>query len=78
MKRSNYTTGAQKRKPIDAGSGGKLENDHNKQGQAPPSQIHQALRTPQSRDDRQAQLGSDNQSHMRKDGVMTPQGGRSH
>lgn len=52
-----------------------MENDHNKQGQAPPSQIHQALRTPQSRDDRQAQLGSDNQSHMRKGGVMTPQVG---
>lgn len=78
MARSKYTTSTEKRKLVRAGSGGKVDNDHNKQGQAAPTQIHQSLRTPQSRDDRQSQLGADNQSHTRKGGVMSPQGGRSH
>ena len=78
MIRSKYKTSSQKRKPTRPGSGGKVDNDHNCQGATAPTQIHQALRTPQSRDDRQAQLGADNQSHMRKGGVQTPEGGRSH
>lgn len=47
---------------------GKVENDHNKHGQAEPTQLHESLRTPRSRHDRDAQLGSSNQSRARRGG----------
>lgn len=55
--------------PIEGDLGGKLANDHNKTGQQPPHQKNQGRRTPASRDDRQAQLGSHNQSWTRKGGA---------
>lgn len=50
---------------------GKVENDHNKQGAQAPTQKNEGQRTPQSRHDREAQIGN-NQSHMRQGG---PNGG---
>ena len=66
MTRSKYKTSTQKRKPIRPGSGGKVDNDHNRQGALAPTQLHQGQRTPLSRDDRQAHLGADNQSRERR------------
>ena len=74
MTRSKYKTSTQKRKPIRPGSGGKVDNDHNRQGALAPTQLHQGQRTPQSRDDRQAQLGADNQSQSRRSALKGPQG----
>lgn len=45
---------------------GKVENDFNKQGEQEPTQKHEGRRTPESRADREAQIGSDNQSHQRR------------
>lgn len=53
-------------KPARSGSGGKLANDHNKQGLQPPEQKNEPRRTPLSRNDRDTQLGADNQSRERK------------
>ena len=75
MTRSKYKTSTQKRKPIRPGSGGKVDNDHNRQGALAPTQLHQGQRTPQSRDDRQAQLDADNQSQSRRGAALKgPQG----
>jgi hypothetical protein len=74
MTRSKYKTSTQKRKPVRPGSGGKVDNDHNRQGAAPPTQLHQGQRTPQSRDDRQAKLGAGNQSQSRKGASKGRQG----
>lgn len=72
MTRSKYKTSTQKRKPIRPGSGGKVDNDHNRQGAV--TQLHQGQRTPQSRDERQAKLGADNQSQSRRGALNGPQG----
>ena len=40
-----------------AGQSGKLENDHNKQGQEAPTQKTEGRRTPQSRHDREDHIG---------------------
>ena len=53
-------------KPARPGSGGKLANDHNKQGLQAPEQKNEPRRTPLSRGDRDTQLGADNQSRERK------------
>ncbi|SDM10963.1 hypothetical protein SAMN05428957_102355 [Oryzisolibacter propanilivorax] len=45
---------------------GKVENDHNRQGQQETTQKNQAQRTPESRHDRQNHIGSDNQSQERR------------
>ncbi len=59
-------------------SGGrKVANDHNKVGAQKPTQKNEGKRTPESRDDRQSQMGGDNQRLARKGGVGTPSGGRS-
>lgn len=54
--------------PIDkqAPQAGKVENDRNKQGQQEPTQLHQSKRSPESRHDREAQVGSSNQSQVRR------------
>lgn len=44
---------------------GKSENDTNKQGDQHPTQTNQGQRTPQSRHDREAQVGSHNQHKVR-------------
>jgi hypothetical protein len=45
---------------------GKVENDFNKQGEQAPTQKNEGRRTPASRTDREAHLGSDNQTNMRR------------
>ncbi len=65
------------KKKTQGGSGGKVANDHNKMGGQAPQQKNEAQRTPASRHDREAQLGSDNQSRGRKGGPGAPQGGKS-
>ncbi|HEY8359831.1 MAG TPA: hypothetical protein VIL30_20440 [Ramlibacter sp.] len=44
---------------------GKNENDTNKQGQEPPTQKNEGRRTPDSRHDREAQVGGTNQHQVR-------------
>jgi hypothetical protein len=51
---------------------GKVENDTNKQGNEKPTQKNEGQRTPQSRHDREAQVGGHNQSKARGG---SPQGG---
>lgn len=48
---------------------GKVMNDHNRQGNQEPTQKNEALRSPQSRSDRESQLGSSNQSQSRRGGT---------
>jgi hypothetical protein len=57
-----------KQKPQDkqAGQSGKVENDFNKQGEQKPTQKNEGRRTPQSRHDREAQVGSTNQVQSRR------------
>ena len=44
----------------------KADNDANKTGGQGPTQRNEGRRTPQSRDDRESQLGRDHQSQVRK------------
>ena len=48
------------------GHGGKVENDTNKTGAHEPTQKNEGRRTPQSRNDRESQIGSGNQSQSRR------------
>ena len=48
---------------------GKVENDHNKAGGQDPTQKNEAQRTPQSRGDRDTNLGSSNQTQTRRGSV---------
>ncbi|MEY4653240.1 MAG: hypothetical protein RI884_1821 [Pseudomonadota bacterium] len=48
---------------------GKVANDHNKLGDQAPTQKNQGARSPLSRNDRDTQVGSMNQSRMRQGGV---------
>ena len=50
----------------------KVENDHNRQGNQEPTQKNEARRTPESRHERDSQVGSANQSQSRKNGPPTP------
>ena len=45
---------------------GKSENDTNKQGEQKPTQKNEGRRTPESRHDREANIGGDNQNQARK------------
>lgn len=45
---------------------GKVENDTNKVGEQAPTQINEGRRTPDSRSDRQAHIGSGNQTQSRR------------
>jgi hypothetical protein len=45
---------------------GKVENDFNKQGEQKPTQKNEGRRTPESRHDRETQVGSQNQTQARK------------
>jgi hypothetical protein len=45
---------------------GKVENDRNKLGGKQETQLNQGHRTPQSRHDREAQIGSSNQNQSRQ------------
>lgn len=46
--------------------GGKVENDTNKPGEKPATQLNQGKRTPESRSDRESHVGSHNQSRTRR------------
>ncbi len=58
--------------PPKAGAG-KLANDRNRAGQAPPTQKNEARRTPASRHDRDDHLGSANQPRTRRGGPGSSQ-----
>ena len=45
---------------------GKVSNDTNKQGEQDATQLNQGHRTPQSRSDRESQVGGGNQSQSRR------------
>jgi hypothetical protein len=45
---------------------GKVENDFNKMGEQKPTQKNEGRRTPQSRSDRESQIGSQNQGRARR------------
>ena len=45
---------------------GKVENDTNKMGEQDATQLNQGKRTPDSRNDREAHIGGDNQSQARR------------
>lgn len=47
-------------------STGKVANDYNKASAQGETQLNQPRRTPQSRGDREAQIGSSNQSQSRR------------
>lgn len=70
LEHMNADTGSQDRQ---AARSGKVENDHNRQGEQAPTQKHEGRRTPQSRHDREAHVGGDNQSQKRQG---TPGAGR--
>ena len=53
---------------------GKVENDFNKQGEQVPTQKNEGRRTPESRHDREAQVGGSNQHQVR---ASTPQGDKT-
>lgn len=59
---------------------GKVENDFNKMGEQEPTQINEGQRTPDSRHDREAHVGSQNQTQARRgaanSGVPPKGGGR--
>jgi hypothetical protein len=44
----------------------KVSNDTNKQGEQDTTQLNQGHRTPQSRSDRESQVGGSNQSQSRR------------
>ena len=48
---------------------GKVDNDHNKLGEQAPTQKNEGKRTPQSRSDRTALVGSGNQNQSRRGGA---------
>jgi hypothetical protein len=66
-----------KTRPVDkqAALSGKVENDFNKQGAQKPTQKNESQRTPQSRHDRESQVGT-NQTLVRKGGPNQGNGRR--
>lgn len=70
---------AKKQNPRDkqAPLSGKVENDFNKVGEQTPTQKNEGHRTPQSRSDREALIGSDNQSQSRRGGLGSGQANKS-
>lgn len=57
---------------------GKVENDTNKLGEQAPTQKNEGRRTPESRHDREAQVGGQNQSQARRgapNSGVPPKGG---
>lgn len=47
---------------------GKVENDHNKTGDQAPTQTNEGQRTPESRHDRESNVGGHNQNKARRGG----------
>jgi hypothetical protein len=52
-----------------APNSGKVANDSNKLGEQAPTQKNEGKRTPESRSDRESQVGSGNQSQSRRGGA---------
>ncbi len=65
---SKETTMTNKQNPRDkqAPHTGKVENDTNKLGEQDATQLNQGKRTPDSRSDREAHVGGNNQSQSRR------------
>lgn len=59
----------------DAAGSGKVANDHNREGAQGPTQLHQGRRTPESRHDRDAHIGSGNQVQSRRGAPGSGTGG---
>ena len=55
---------------------GKVEKDTNKLGEQAPTQVNEGRRTPQSRHDRESQVGGSNQSQARRGQANIGPGGR--
>ena len=51
---------------------GKVENDNNKLGKQETTQLNQGQRTPDSRSDRETNIGGSNQSQSRRGPVSYP------
>jgi hypothetical protein len=68
LQESSMPKKARQHSPADkqAPQSGKVENDFNKQGEQAPTQKNEGRRTPLSRTDRESQLGSSNQTNMRR------------
>ena len=56
----------QNHRDAQAPQAGKVANDHNKVGEQPLTQKNEAKRTSESRTDRQAHIGSSNQTQSRR------------
>jgi hypothetical protein len=72
-------TGKQNPRDKQAPLSGKVENDFNKLGEQKPTQKNEGKRTPESRHDREAQVGSQNQNQARRgapNSGVAPKGGR--
>jgi hypothetical protein len=61
----NTMTYPQNPRDEQAAKSGKSDNDKNKLGEAPATQLNQGQRTPDSRHDREAHVGSSNQTQSR-------------
>jgi hypothetical protein len=61
----NAMTYRQNPRDEQAPKSGKSDNDRNKLGDAPATQLNQGHRTPDSRHDREAHVGSGNQTRSR-------------
>lgn len=66
-------TNVQNPKDRQAPHTGKVDNDTNKLGQHQATQLNQGHRTPESRSDREAHVGGDNQSQSRRKSSGAPQ-----
>ena len=59
-------TRKQNQRDEQAPKAGKVENDTNKMGERDATQLNQGKRTPNSRHDRESNVGSSNQSQSRR------------
>ena len=68
---------ANKQSPMEkkTGHGGNIDNDFNKTGEQRPTQKNEGKRTPQSRSDRETNIGGNNQSQSRRGATPGSSGG---
>lgn len=69
MSKTSRMNKAARQRDQQAGQSGKVENDFNKMGGQQPTQKNEGKRTPESRNDREAHLGSANQTQSREGGA---------
>jgi hypothetical protein len=65
-------TRKQNQRDEQAPKAGKVENDTNKMGEQDATQLNQGKRTPNSRHDRESNVGSSNQSQSRRGSAGGP------